>query len=62
MRDTLGFKPMYTTVETFADFARSRGSGLLPPERVERAVRRAAAVLRVEGQEIGAGVDEGAKR
>lgn len=27
MRDTLGFAPLYTTAETFADFARSRGAG-----------------------------------
>ncbi|MER5807693.1 NAD-dependent epimerase/dehydratase family protein [Streptomyces sp. NPDC002033] len=69
MRDTLGFRPMYTTVETFADFARSRGKGLLPADRVDRAVRRVASVLGVEDPEVsgpvagaGAGVDEGAKR
>ena len=27
MRETLGFTPRYTTAETFADFARSRGPG-----------------------------------
>ncbi|MBT2406711.1 MULTISPECIES: NAD-dependent epimerase/dehydratase family protein [unclassified Streptomyces] len=58
MRDTLGFQPMYTTAETFADFARSRGSGLLPPERVGRAVDRVAGMLNVDG----AGVEEGAQR
>lgn len=31
MRETLGYGPRYTTAETFADFARSRGPGLLPP-------------------------------
>ncbi|MFD3518154.1 NAD-dependent epimerase/dehydratase family protein [Streptomyces sp. NPDC058657] len=42
MRETLGFEPKYTTAETFADFARSRGSGLLPPELLARTVDRAA--------------------
>ncbi|WP_156725320.1 NAD-dependent epimerase/dehydratase family protein [Streptomyces apocyni] len=42
MRETLGFKPKYTTAETFADFVRSRGSGLLPPEALARAVDRVA--------------------
>lgn len=55
MRDVLGFKPMYTTAETFADFARSRGNGLLPPERAGRAVDRMAGVLKVD-------VEEGAQR
>lgn len=31
MRETLGYRARYTTAETFADFARSRGPGLLPP-------------------------------
>ncbi|MEO3978597.1 NAD-dependent epimerase/dehydratase family protein [Streptomyces sp. CAU 1734] len=39
-RETLGFVPKFTTAETFADFARSRGPGLLPPESLERAVDR----------------------
>ncbi|MBD0736373.1 NAD-dependent epimerase/dehydratase family protein [Streptomyces sp. CBMA29] len=43
MRETLGFAPAYTTAETFADFARSRGPGLLPPDRMARAVDRLAA-------------------
>ncbi|MET9499995.1 DUF305 domain-containing protein, partial [Streptomyces sp. NPDC006552] len=30
MRETLGFCPRYTTAETFADFVRARGPGLLP--------------------------------
>ncbi|MET9604595.1 NAD-dependent epimerase/dehydratase family protein [Streptomyces sp. NPDC006512] len=63
MRDTLGFRPLYTTAETFADFARSRGSGLLPAERVERAVERVAGMLNVDtGAGAGAGANEGAKR
>lgn len=44
MRETLGFVPKYTTVETFADFARSRGPGLLPPQAVAGAVDRVAAL------------------
>ncbi|RPF41205.1 UDP-glucose 4-epimerase [Streptomyces sp. Ag109_G2-6] len=48
MREVLGFRPRYTTAETFADFARSRGSGLLPPERVGRAVDRVAGLLKVD--------------
>ncbi|MGI5481410.1 NAD-dependent epimerase/dehydratase family protein [Streptomyces lavendofoliae] len=43
MRETLGFEPKYTTAETFADFARSRGPGLLPPEAVAGVVDRIAA-------------------
>ncbi|MET9799135.1 NAD-dependent epimerase/dehydratase family protein [Streptomyces sp. NPDC006368] len=43
MRETLGFEPAYTTAETFADFARSRGPGLLPPEALAGAVDRVAA-------------------
>ncbi len=45
MRETLGFEPAYTTAETFAEFARSRGPGLLPPETVSRTVDRLAALL-----------------
>jgi UDP-glucose 4-epimerase len=44
MRETLGFQPKYTTAETFADFARSQGPGLLPPEAVAAAVDRIAAL------------------
>ncbi|MET7379913.1 NAD-dependent epimerase/dehydratase family protein [Streptomyces sp. NPDC005526] len=44
MRETLGFVPRYTTAETFADFARSRGPGLLPPEVLARAVDRIVAL------------------
>ncbi|MEU5163112.1 NAD-dependent epimerase/dehydratase family protein [Streptomyces sp. NPDC020875] len=45
MRETLGFTPRYSTPETFADFARARGAGLLPPERAARAVDRVARAL-----------------
>jgi UDP-glucose 4-epimerase len=45
MRETLGFVPTYSTAETFYDFARSRGPGLLPPERLARTVDRLAAAL-----------------
>ncbi len=45
MRETLGFEPQYTTAETFAEFARSRGPGLLPPESLARTVDRLAGVL-----------------
>jgi UDP-glucose 4-epimerase len=44
MRETLGFRPKYTTTETFADFAHSRGPGLLPPEALAGAVDRIAAL------------------
>ncbi|GHK00236.1 hypothetical protein SY2F82_20330 [Streptomyces sp. Y2F8-2] len=44
MRETLGYEPKYTTAETFADFARGRGPGLLPPEALAGAVDRIAAL------------------
>jgi UDP-glucose 4-epimerase len=44
MRETLGFSPRYTTAETFADFVRAGGPGLLPPEVLARAVERIAAL------------------
>jgi UDP-glucose 4-epimerase len=44
MRETLGFAPRYTTAETFADFARALGPGLLPPETLAGAVDRVAAL------------------
>ncbi|MFV0134430.1 NAD-dependent epimerase/dehydratase family protein [Streptomyces sp. HMX87] len=44
MRETLGFQPKHTTAEAFADFARSRGPGLLPPEALAGAVDRIAAL------------------
>ncbi|MFH8566833.1 NAD-dependent epimerase/dehydratase family protein [Streptomyces sp. NPDC017993] len=49
MRETLGFHPQYTTAETFAEFARSRGPGLLPPESLARTVDRLAGVLPARG-------------
>ncbi|WP_424213133.1 NAD-dependent epimerase/dehydratase family protein [Streptomyces sp. BI20] len=42
MREVLGFVPRYTTAGTFEDFVASRGRGLLPPDRVGRAVDRVA--------------------
>lgn len=45
MRETLGFTPRYTTPEAFGDFARSRGAGLVPPERLARAVDRLSGAL-----------------
>ncbi|WNI17129.1 NAD-dependent epimerase/dehydratase family protein [Actinacidiphila sp. ITFR-21] len=45
MRETLGFVPAYSTAETFYDFARSRGPGLLPPDRMARAVDGLAATV-----------------
>lgn len=62
MREVLGFEPMYTTAETFADFTRSRGNGLLPPERVGRAVDRVAELLNVEAGASTGPAAEGAKR
>jgi UDP-glucose 4-epimerase len=38
MHEVLGYVPRYSTAGTFADFAHSRGPGLLPPEAVGRAV------------------------
>lgn len=46
MRETLGFRPKYTTAGAFADFARSRGAGLLPPEALAGAVDRIAELSR----------------
>ncbi|MFD9816992.1 NAD-dependent epimerase/dehydratase family protein [Streptomyces sp. NPDC059080] len=45
MRETLGFDPEYTTAQTFAEFARSRGPGLLPPDCLARTVDRLADAL-----------------
>jgi UDP-glucose 4-epimerase len=53
MRETLGFIPKFTTAEAFRAFARSCGHGLLPPERLARAVDRLEAAL-----PEGAGDDE----
>ncbi|MGV9790174.1 NAD-dependent epimerase/dehydratase family protein [Streptomyces sp. NPDC003435] len=49
MRDTLGFAPTYTTAETFADFARGQGPGLLPPETLAEAVDRVAVLTAGSG-------------
>ncbi|MFF3751389.1 NAD-dependent epimerase/dehydratase family protein [Streptomyces sp. NPDC002018] len=48
MRETLGFVPRYSTAEAFADFARSRGAGLLPPEAVARTVDRLSTLVSKE--------------
>ncbi|MFC4033146.1 NAD-dependent epimerase/dehydratase family protein [Streptomyces polygonati] len=45
MRETLGFVATYSTAETFYDFARGRGFGLLPPDRVGRAVDALAGTI-----------------
>ncbi|WP_406399318.1 NAD-dependent epimerase/dehydratase family protein [Streptomyces uncialis] len=42
MRETLGYRPTYTTAGAFEDFVGSRGPGLLPPEAVARTVDRIA--------------------
>ncbi|WP_446040039.1 NAD-dependent epimerase/dehydratase family protein [Streptomyces sp. SID1121] len=46
MRETLGFEPTYSTAQAFADFARSRGAGLLPPQAVAHAVDRLSTAVR----------------
>ncbi|MFE7135988.1 NAD-dependent epimerase/dehydratase family protein [Streptomyces sp. NPDC057638] len=56
MRETLGFEPRFTTPQTFADFARSRGPGLLPPETLVRVVDRVGAAL---GRAAGGGGSSG---
>ncbi|MEN3586541.1 NAD-dependent epimerase/dehydratase family protein [Streptomyces sp. ZYX-F-203] len=43
MRETLGFRPRYTTAETLADFGRSQGTGSLPPRLVAGVIDRMAA-------------------
>ncbi|MEV0038580.1 NAD-dependent epimerase/dehydratase family protein [Streptomyces sp. NPDC056909] len=48
MRETLGFVPTYSTAGAFADFARSRGAGLLPPEAVARTVDRLSTLVSKE--------------
>ncbi len=45
MRETLGFHPRYTSAGAFADFTRSRGTGLLPPHTLARTVDRIAAAV-----------------
>ncbi|WP_326786278.1 NAD-dependent epimerase/dehydratase family protein [Streptomyces sp. NBC_00151] len=49
MRETLGYQPKYTTAEAFADFAQSRGPGLLPPEALAGAVDKIAALPALGG-------------
>ncbi|MEU4053944.1 NAD-dependent epimerase/dehydratase family protein [Streptomyces olivaceus] len=46
MRETLGFRPTYTTAGAFTDFARASGAGLLPPEALAGAVDRIAELSR----------------
>ncbi len=45
MRETLGFTPRFTTAGTFQAFVAARGYGMLPPDRLARAVDRVAAAL-----------------
>ncbi|MFB7780491.1 NAD-dependent epimerase/dehydratase family protein [Streptomyces bauhiniae] len=52
MRDTLGFAPTYTTAETFADFARGQGPGLLPPGTLAEAVDRVAVLTAGSGARV----------
>ncbi len=47
MRETLGFQPKHSTAAAVADYVRSRGPGLLPPEVLARTVDRLAAALPV---------------
>ncbi|WP_307539360.1 NAD-dependent epimerase/dehydratase family protein [Streptomyces sp. V3I8] len=49
MRETLGYRPKFSTAEAFADFARGRGPGLLPPEVLAGAVDRIAALPALGG-------------
>ncbi|MGH4032355.1 NAD-dependent epimerase/dehydratase family protein [Actinomycetota bacterium Odt1-20B] len=57
MRETMGFRPKYTTAETFADFVRSRGPGLLPPRVVADVVDRIAALPFAGGRRTDGGAD-----
>ncbi|MCX3059858.1 NAD-dependent epimerase/dehydratase family protein [Streptomyces beihaiensis] len=50
MRETLGFGPRYTTAGAFADFARSRGPGMLPPQALAGAVDKVAALPFLRGR------------
>jgi UDP-glucose 4-epimerase len=45
MRETLGFRPAFSTADTFRAFVAERGFGLLPPDRLARVVDRAEAAL-----------------
>ena len=49
MRETLGFRPKFTTAETFAEYVRGQGPGLLPPETMAAAVDRLAATRLADG-------------
>ncbi|WP_190127187.1 NAD-dependent epimerase/dehydratase family protein [Streptomyces inusitatus] len=60
MRETLGFEPSFTTAEAFADFARSRPPGLLPPKTLAGAVDRVEASLGGAGRRARSGAGEGA--
>ncbi|MER7761232.1 NAD-dependent epimerase/dehydratase family protein [Streptomyces sp. NPDC097619] len=67
MREVLGFTPRYTTAGTFADFAASRGTGLLPPAALARTVDRFAELLDTDAPAAGSAAgtrraDEGAHR
>ncbi|MFG2959765.1 NAD-dependent epimerase/dehydratase family protein [Streptomyces sp. NPDC048291] len=55
MRETLGFRPKYSTAETFADFVRAQAPGLLPPQAVAAAVDRIAALPALSGGRTPAG-------
>lgn len=46
MRETLGFTPAYSSLETFLDYVRVRGTGLLPPQAVAHAVDLVAGAAR----------------
>lgn len=46
MRQMLGFTPMFSTAETFGDFARSQPPGLLPPHTIAGAVDRLQEAVR----------------
>lgn len=46
MRDVLGFTPLFSTAEAFADFARSHSPGLLPPQALAGAVDRMQEAVR----------------
>ncbi|MFF5568274.1 NAD-dependent epimerase/dehydratase family protein [Streptomyces sp. NPDC012623] len=51
MRETLGFTPSYSTAEAFADFARGRGAGLVPPETAARTVDRLSRLATLASKE-----------
>lgn len=46
MREMLGFTPMFSTQDTFGDFARSQPPGLLPPHTLAGAVDRLQEAVR----------------